>query len=401
MASNDYQHSDVQLLCKKALQICMFVLISICCLSYSLNASADPHLERVAEEFHNQFNSYLTDEDIPGGAFAIVSKDQFEKIGTFGYRDLADQKKHPIDENTVFRIASLSKTFAAMLTGILVQEKKLSWDDYIVKYSRVLGRKGQKRHIKIKHLLGQASGFQPYAYDLQVEDGRSLPQILRSISRLPLKCKPGRCYSYQNTAFSAIEPILESATDETYESLLQKKIFDPLGMENSSVTFSALTSNPNHAEPHTWKKGKPVRTVNKPNYYQVKPAAGVNASISDMAKYLRAQLGMEPELLYPSTLKTMTKPRVETKRRLRHTNWRGFISKAHYGIGWRNYHFLGNELIYHGGWISGYRSDIAYSPKYGVGIVILLNTEGRHTSYLTTQFLQKFFTTFRVAKATK
>ncbi|NVK21543.1 MAG: beta-lactamase family protein [Kangiellaceae bacterium] len=375
------------------LKIKSFLVFILTSFSFSAiaNSIQDQKLEKVADQFQQQFHQYLEYENVPGAAFAIVSKDGFVRIGTFGYTDLS--KKRAIDENTIFRIASLSKTFAATLTGIMVQEGLLSWDDFVVKYSRVLGRAGQKSNIKIKHLLGQSSGFQPYAYDLQVEDGLPLRTILRNISRLPLRCRPGKCYAYQNSVFSAIEPILKSISGKSYEELLQEKIFDPLNMLDASASYAKLKVNPNRAKPHEWKDGKPDQVRNKPHYYRIKPAAGINASISDMAQYLKAHVGSMPDVLHSQTLDIISKPRVETKKDLKRINWRDYVTDAHYAIGWRNYSFMGNELIYHGGWVSGYRSDIAYSKKHGVGIVVMLNIEGRHTSYLTTQFFKRLFQT--------
>ena len=365
------------------------LLLSLITFFYSHALFADQKLQKVADDFQHLFSQYLDKEKIPGAAFAIVSKDGFIKIGTYGHTDLS--KKKAVDENTVFRIASISKTFASSLTGIMVEEGQLSWDDYVTDYTHVLGRQGNKSKIKIKDLLGQTSGFQPYAYDLQIEDGLSFRTILRNLSLLPLRCQPGKCYAYQNSAFSAIDPVLKAVSKKSYEELLQEKIFDPLDMKDASLSLDSFRFNPNTAKPHQWKKGKPYRITNKPNYYRVKPAAGVNASVRDMVQYLQAHLGMHPKVLSATTLETLTEPRIRTKKDLGRISWRNYLSDAHYGLGWRNYTFLGQELIYHGGWIDGYRSDIAYSKKDGVGIIVMLNIDGRHTSYLTTQFFARFF----------
>ena len=172
---------------------------------------------------------------------------------------------------------------------------------------------------------------------------------------------------------------------------MNEKIFEPLDMRTASVGYESFVNNPNHAKPHVKSRGRWKTVRVKPNYYRVAPAAGVNASALDMGKWLTAQMGGNPEVIRPEVIETLTRPRVKTTRDKRRKYWRDMISDAHYGLGWRVYRLGENEIAYHSGWVSGYRADIAWSEKYGIGIAVLMNVEGSSISEITTTFWQMAF----------
>jgi beta-lactamase class C len=107
-----------------------------------------------------------------------------------------------------------------------------------------------------------------------------------------------------------------------------------------------------------------------------------------MGKWVQAQLGNKPEVLSPEMIANLHKPRLKTRREMYRKQWKTMLSSAHYGLGWRVYQLGDEQLIYHGGWVSGFRADVAFSPKRDIGIVILLNAESSGISELTTRFWQ-------------
>jgi beta-lactamase class C len=205
---------------------------------------------------------------------------------------------------------------------------------------------------------------------------------------LPYLCKPGKCYGYQNSVFSLVDPVVKKATNQDYGTLIEQRIFKPLNMSTASVGFDAFISSPNRAEPHARRKGQWKTVTVQPNYYRAAPAAGVNASILDMGKFLQAQLGSMPQVLSPEMISNLSKPRVKTRRELYRKQWKTMLSAAHYGLGWRIYQLGDEQLVYHGGWVSGFRADVAFSLTHNIGIAVLLNAESSGISELTTRFWQ-------------
>lgn len=347
-------------------------------------ASASDQL--VADQYAEWFKAEFLLENLVGGAFAVVSRDGVLSTGSFGYTDTSQKQK--VNQDTVFRIASVSKTFAAGLTALLVADGSIAWTDPVNRYVPGFHIKGDASKIRIEDLLGQSSGLISHAYDNLIEDGVPTDQIYQRLAELPYSCTPGICYTYQNSVFSLIQPVVEKVTASTYENLIAQRIFKPLDMRTASVGFEPFLASTNRAQPHVKGKNRWLTVEVLPNYYRVAPAAGVNASISDMAKWLQAQLSEAPLLFAPEARQAMVAPRVRTPREMHRREWDKMLTNAHYGLGWRVYQLGDRQIAYHSGWVSGYRADIAYSPTDGIGITVLLNAESNSINRLTTQFWQ-------------
>ena len=355
---------------------------------------ASPSNQQLAEQllagqFEIYFKNQVAEENITGAAFAVATPDGIVLIGTAGYTDTSRGKS--IDEDTAFRIASISKTFAAGLTGLLVNEGQFDWEDPLIDYLPDFRINGDAGKVRIQHVLGQSTGLIPHAYDNLIEDGLSMERIRDQFGKLSYICQPGECYSYQNSVFSLIEPVIEKTTAKSYAVLMEERIFHPLDMKTASVGYEAFVNNPNHARPHVKSRGKWKTVKVKPNYYRVAPAAGINASVLDMGKWLTAQMGGNPTVIDPDMVDTLTEPRVKTLRDKRRRHWRDVLSDAHYGLGWRIYQLGDHEIAYHSGWVSGYRADIAWSEEHDIGIAVLMNVESNSISELTTTFWQMAF----------
>ena len=345
---------------------------------------ATDNINTIATDYELFFQQLITDRNYPGAAFVIVSKDQIVRIGTAGHT--AAGSKQAIDPQTVFRLASVSKPFAAEVVGLLVEDGTLRWDDPVTRFIPDFKINGETSRIHIQHLLGQSTGLMPHAYDNLLEDGKSMDRIWQKMSDLPYICEPGKCYGYQNSVFSLIDPLVKQATTLPYATLIEQRIFKPLDMTDASIGYEAFVNNPNHARPHARRNGRWKTLAVQRNYYRAGPAAGVNASILDMGKWLQAQLGSKPEVLSLAMVGELYQPRVKTRREMYRKQWKTMLSSAHYGLGWRIYQLGSEQLIYHGGWVSGFRADVAFSPQRDIGIAVLLNAESSGISELTTRF---------------
>ncbi|QDF75329.1 serine hydrolase [Shewanella marisflavi] len=345
----------------------------------------------LSERFAKQFKQSLKQEKVPGGAFVIVQGTNIVKLGTYGKRQQGRNKK--IDADTVFRLASVSKTFAGTLASQLVHEHQLSWqqpiNQYLPEFS--LAEPAQSKAITLGHIIGQSTGLMPNSYDNLVNANVALDKIIPKFSELSPICAPGICYSYQNVAFSFIEQAIERESGKSYESLLKNRLFTPLAMDTASIGYDAFTQTPNRAEPHIKTRYGFKQVQVKPNYYQLAPAAGVNASIKDIAKWLVANMGHKPEVISPRVLEDVTTPGVRTSKELRRRDWTPYLDDAHYGKGWRIYQFNGHKLIYHAGWVAGYVAEVAYSPELDLGMAMLLNGESRVISELGAKFWKEVF----------
>jgi beta-lactamase class C len=376
--------------------------ITLIFISFSTLSTYATGLDSLNKKLSLNIASELKKYSIPGAAYAIVKNDKVIAMESFGYIDMSKNKK--VDNNTVFRLASVSKPFAATITTMLAQEQQLSLSDPITKYvpNFVLATKGTANKIQLKHLLSHSSGLMPNAYDNLLHENWSMDKIIGRFNRVTPICQPAKCYGYQNIAYGFLQPAIEASQDKSYPSLLQDRIFTPLKMTDASVGIDVFLKQKNTAKPHILRKrvktgkkdqaGNNIRkyiwrTVNvEPDYYKVAPAAGVNASIADLAKWLIANLGYNPEVLSPALLTELTLPRIKTKKDLRRRYWREHLTDAHYGYGWRIYQFDGHPIIYHSGWVAGFRADIGYSPELDIGFAMLINAESNVINKISSQF---------------
>ncbi len=349
-----------------------------------------PALDRnLSSAFEHRFNSLLQTANIPGGAYIIVTPDTIASLGTTGKTRAGGSDA--ITANTVFRLASVSKTFAAELTALMVEQGKLTWQDPANRYTPAFRIKGNTQRITLEDLLGHSTGIVGHAYDHLIEAGQHIEQILPKFAELSPVCAPSTCYTYQNVVFSLIEPAIQAVSQTSYAENLDIHIFKPLNMRTASTGLEALQESDNYARPHRKQRGRWVEVPVLPTYYRITPAAGVNASILDMGRWLQAQLGAYPDVISASVIESVTAPRLVTRGDLRRRYWRDHLTSAHYGLGWRVYRWGEEELIYHGGWVSGFRADIAFSRQHNVGFAVLLNAEDSTASEISTTFWEMFF----------
>ncbi|MCL1148353.1 beta-lactamase family protein [Shewanella marinintestina] len=345
----------------------------------------------LADSFKKQFHKELKSNKVPGGAFVIVDTDKVIKLSSYGKRSKGGSKN--INADTVFRLASVSKTFAGTLASMLVNEGKLDWQQPITRYvpEFSLASVQLTKDINLGHIVGHSTGLMPNSYDNLINSNVKMTKIIDMFDELTPICKPGICYGYQNVAFSFIQSAIEKESKHSYQDLLQQRIFSPLKMNSASVGYNAFQQTKNRAEPHVKTKHGFKQVKVKPNYYQLAPAAGVNASINDMSKWLIANLGQNPDILPVSIIRDVTSPGVKTTRELRRRDWRQYLDSAHYGKGWRVYEFNGRPLIYHAGWVAGYVAEISYSPELNIGMAMLLNGESRVIAQLSSTFWRDAF----------
>ena len=332
----------------------------------------------------------LTAGKIPGAAVAIVSRNKIVHLKGYGVREAGRPER--IDKDTVFRLASLSKGFAPVLTGLLVEDGVLDWDDGVLEYLEDFSLKdsAHTEEVTIRHILSHTSGVQEHAFTTLLDANVPYEKIIKELDRANIVCEVGEYFSYQNVIYSLIGDILKSATGHDYELLLRLKIFWPLAMNRASLGWNGIKSSANRATPHIRysRKWKPIKI--RKTYYSVAPAAGVNASISDMAKWLRALLGGASSIISPNVIQEVTTPFVRTSKMKRYfRSWRN-LKKAWYGLGWRVFDYSGTKIVHHGGYVRGYRTEMAFAPEEGIGMVILMNGASRFANVCVPTFFNLY-----------
>ena len=326
---------------------------------------------------------------VPGIAMAIVQNGRVLSARGFGVTDIGNPQ--PVDAHTVFRLASLSKAFAGTMAGLLVNDGTLRWDSKVTDYvpGFQLGTPDATRRLTVADVLSHRVGLPYNAYDRDIEANADYYTLTRKLASAPLKCEPGDCYAYQNVAFSLIGDVVYAASGSFYEQAVERRIFKPLGMNDASLGLAGIQASPRWARPHVRSRNGWVSLSPKPTYYRVAPAAGVNASASDMAQWLLAHTGHRQDVLPAPLLATLHAPLVNTPGEMRSGWRRQRLDSAGYALGWRVFDYAGHTVVFHAGAVQGYRGLVALLPERDLGIAVMWNGESSVPSGLMPTILDR------------
>lgn len=357
----------------------------------------DPEEVRM-QDLIQQYDTFIAHKfeelDLPGLAYAIVKDGEVVCVRTHGVREKGEEGL--VDEHTVFRLASLSKGFAATLAGLLVDQGYIGWDDtvktHLPKFQ--LRSSTQTNGVTIRHTLSHTTGLKEYSGASLIYKDLSCASILYGLKSAKIEEKPAKVFAYQNAIFSAISEVGKATTDLSYGALLDSMIFKPLEMTDASSSYKSMMANENRAIPHTFssKNGWSSVSIRK-KWYNVGPAAGVNASISDMAIWLQAMLGHRPNVVPESVLSEIFNPHIPINDDSKYyETWAPGLSDAYYGMGWRIFNYKKHKIVYHGGFVRGYRPEMGFCPNEDVGIVFLTNASKNELSTICVHaFFEMYF----------
>lgn len=351
---------------------------------------SDSALQAALHALERDIGKLMAKEQLPGLAAVVVKSGQVVWMDTRGLKDV-NLPGDSIDVHTRFRLASLSKNFTPVLLGQLVREKKVGWSAEVGQYIQDF----QPQYptdacgkLQIRHILSQASGFPYQTFSNRLNRGEDYRAIRKDLGQVALSHPPGVYYNYQNVVYCMAAEVIEVVSGLSYDNLLDRKLFGPLGMKDASSGLKPLLASDNLAWPHHLTATGSYRISLSAKYYSASAAAGQNASISDMGVWLAALQGFRPDIVPPATLEEMTciqvpfLPGESSARR-----WAPYTA-AGYGLGMRVVHIPPITIAYHGGFVNGYRTELAYCPEKQLGICVLTNASSGYLAAIPTLFFK-------------
>lgn len=310
----------------------------------------------------------IQSKDMVGLGVAVIENGQIRFVKGYGVTTAGTTD--PVTTNTVFRWASLSKAVASATVNKLAEQGRLSLTTPVSQFQTSLRLPGgNETRITVADLLSHRTGITRNAYDDKLEAGQDPAMIRGLLGSLSPQCPPSTCYTYQNVAFDTTAEIVRRVTGKPYGVVAREQLFGPLGMASASTDRAGLQNAVSWARPHA---GQRTLEVND-NYYRVPAAGGVNSSIFDLAKWMRAQMGGAPGVLSPKLLDRVHAPVVATPHGGGRVDYA--LKNAHYAMGWRDYTYAGHAIVGHRGAVNGYRSLILFDPVRKAGIAMLWNSQ--------------------------
>jgi CubicO group peptidase (beta-lactamase class C family) len=326
---------------------------------------------------------------VPGVGIALIDNGKVVYVGGYGVRELGGTE--PVDAHTKFMIASNTKGMSTLLLAILADEGKLKWDQHVTDLYPTfrLGSDATTHATLVRHLVCACTGLprKDYAFILG-DEGAPAVDTFRQLSETQPTSNFGELFQYNNLMASAAGflggslayPNMEIGA--AYDKAMQTRIFDPLGMHDTTFSNSIGESG-DWARPHGFDiDGNMVEMSNYFNHLIVpfRPAGGAWSSPADVAKYVQLELtkGIGPD-----------GKRIVSEANLLERRKRGVPTgpDAWYGMGLFDEEISGVHVVTHGGTLQGFHSDWWALPDSGIGAVILTNADSG--PYLLAPFLRR------------
>jgi CubicO group peptidase (beta-lactamase class C family) len=329
--------------------------------------AALPELEKLAQQI-------LKKTGVPGLAVAVVYKDRVVYLKGFGVRQAG--KDEPVDADTVFQLASVSKPIASTILAILVSLGLIDWDERVIDLDPDfrLYDPWVTREVTLRDLLCHRSGLPDHGGDLLEDLGYSRAQVLHRLRYLKPASSFRSRYAYTNFGYTAATVAAARTTRKSWEDLAADKLYRPLGMKSTSSRFADYAAARNRALLHVRVEGKWVaRYVRDPDAQS--PAGGVSSTARDLAQWMRLQLAGGKfdgkQLIAARALGETHRPQIiSSPPGNPATDRAGF-----YGLGWNvNYDDQGRVRLGHsGGFDLGAATVVTLLPSEGLGIAVLTN----------------------------
>jgi CubicO group peptidase (beta-lactamase class C family) len=359
----------------------MFIPVLIFLLG-SKNASAQTDDKTRQKDFTAAFNNYINKvmEKIPympAIAVVVIKNDQPLFVKAYGMADKETGTK--ADVNTLFYIASSTKSFTALAAALLDKEGVIALNDPVTKYTGgITFRNPLPERIKVRDLLTHTSGLQNtpltfrLAYSGQVEQ-KDMFNVFAGATRV-IDSNYGR-YNYDNLGYNIYGLLLQHHTGKRWQDVLQEKIFDPLKMKHTTAYISkALSNRWNMAYPYMYsvENGTPVRSVLGKTDNNMQSAGGIFASISDIGTWLNMNMNngkLNGKQVMPADIIQKCHTGYAATKREQPP----FSGDGEYGLGWQIGRYQNEKVIYHHGGFPGYTSHISFMPDKKIAVAVMVN----------------------------
>lgn len=314
---------------------------------------------------------------VPGAGLALIDGGKVVYEGGIGVRELG--KPDPVDANTLFMAASNTKGMTTLLLARLVDQGKLRWDEPVTEaYPKFkLGDADTTSKVLVKNLICACTGMPRQDLEWIFEFKNATPDTsLGTLAGMQPTSKFGEVFQYSNLMAAAAGYVGAHVYDPklslgaAYDQAMQKMIFSPLGM-NATTFDMARALKSDHAAPHGDDVDGNPKVANMAFNYSVmplRPAGGVWTSAHDLAKYVQLELakGKLPDgtqLVSEQNLLMRRSPQVPIGE------------SQSYGMGLMQDQTWGVTVVHHGGSLAGFKSDLMFLPEYGMGAVLLTNSD--------------------------
>ena len=331
-----------------------------------------------SSEIDQLVNKTLKTFDVPGIAVCVIKDKTVVHAKGYGVRSL--DSKLPVNENTLYGIASNSKAFTAAALGMLIEEGKLTWDskvtDFIPEFK--MYDPYVTAEFTIRDLLTHRSGlglgagdlmFWPDRNDFTKEDIIHNLRYLKPVSSFRSK------YDYDNLLYIVAGEVVARISGISWENFIQTRFFNPLGIKNTAPSFKLLKDKSNVIDPHFYVDEK-LQVIRRDWSENANSAGGIYASITDMSKWMLCLLNKgkygDKQLFSERTLQELWSPQTLIPVRSPGPYNTNFSA---YGLGWALADIKGHKQVSHTGGLAGIVTQTILIPDLDLAILVYTNQQ--------------------------
>ncbi len=331
-----------------------------------------PEIDALAERTLKTF-------DVPGIAVAVVKDGKVIHAKGYGVRSLNTKQK--VDENTLFGIASNSKAFTSAALGMLIDEKKLTWD---TKVNEIIPEFKMynpyvTEEFTVRDLLTHRSGLGLGAGDLMFwpdQNNFTLKDIIHNLRYLKPVSGFRTKYDYDNLLYIVAGEVVTRVSGMPWENFIETRILKPLGMNATAASYKRLKDNSNVIDPHAPVEGT-VKVIRRDWSEVANAAGGIYSNITDMSKWIIMQMdngkyGDGKQLFSEEVHEDMWTP--QTIIPVRGTNSYNTHFSS-YGLGWGLTDVKGYKQATHTGGLAGIVTQVTLLPELKLGIIVFTNQQ--------------------------
>jgi CubicO group peptidase (beta-lactamase class C family) len=320
-------------------------------------------------------DSLMKSWNIPGLALGIVYKDQLIFSKGYGYRDI--EKRLPVESTTIFPIASNTKLFTATAACMLADEGKLHLDKSVRSYLPSLHFYNDEldANVTLRDLLSHRTGLPRYD-GIWVASPFTRKELIGKVAHMKPQLRFREGYIYNNMMFSVCGAVMETVTSMSWEEIIRKKIFEPLGMNASCFTNEEMMHSQNFS--YAYFEPDSSRRLEKRTFVSQSPALGpagtIKSNVEDMSHWMIAQMNFgkyKGQQIIPETAIRQTLiPNAIADQEGR---WNE-LSNSLYGLGRLIQMYKGYKITTHTGSIDGYHSNVTFVPSENIAVYMVHNS---------------------------
>ncbi len=352
--------------------VALLLLAPFCATAQEKNHVTSEQVTRAIQELEQLAEKQIRENALPGLAIAVVFQDKIAYAKGFGVRDV--NTKAPVDADTVFQLASVSKSIGSTVVAELVGEGKITWDSKlsVLDPTFAMFDPWVTHEITIRDMYAHRSGLPEHAGDLLEDLGFTRAEILFRLRYQHPWSSFRSHYAYTNFGMTEGAVAAAKAYGLEWEEAAKKKLYSPLGMTSTSSRYAEFMARRNKALGHVLVDGKWVQKFKRDPDAQ-SPTGGVSSSVNDLAKWMRLQLASGK---FDGKQIVNEKALGETHHPHMLTGFSPFTGlPGFYGLGWGvSYDPEGRLRLNHSGAFGlGAATHVNLVPAEQLGIVVLTN----------------------------